>query len=131
MMHAAGPEMRAEVLLAGLAKSAFPAGRVNPRYTHRCAQQVQNTTGTLINDGSYDLVTRCDGKKSRGGTTFDFIQLGVADAAIIHLEQDFSGRGHWYRNMFQHQAIIAIVKYTHMVNAHGPHQAFSTWTCRV
>ena len=70
---------------------------MNPRNPDPFTVQAKVAVRAFLDDSAHDLVARNHGQCSRRGATFNLVQLGVADAAGMNLDQDLrvlrTGRG--------------------------------------
>ena len=88
------PELLAEVLLAPAAEGAVPARGEDPGDADPIAEPEGARPRAQRRDPPDDLMAQDDRQARRGHPALDLVQLGMADAAGLHVDQHLAaGRG--------------------------------------
>ena len=87
------PRTVAEVLPAGPAVAARPAGPRQPGHTHPVPRGEPVRAGAALRDLAHDLVPRDERQLRVRELTVDHVEIGSADAAGPHAQQHLPGSG--------------------------------------
>jgi hypothetical protein len=86
----------AQVLLARAAEAAYPAGPTQPGHADAVAFSEPADAGAETSDGTDDFVAEHQRKLGVEKLAVSYVEIGAADAAGVHPDQDLAG--FWVRD---------------------------------
>lgn len=90
---AGGAKLRTEILLAAQAEWARSARGKDPGDADAVTPSIDRAKRAERFDSTHDLVAESYRKVRRGRSAFDFVHLGVANAAGQHSDQELAAKG--------------------------------------
>ena len=104
----------ANVFSAFAAVSTSSATPKNPRHSDSLIQKFFGDNFSQFHDAADDFVPgserTLDEFRERGPVSADEMQIGMADAAGLHLQKNFAFLGNWTRNIFDYKWLAEFVK---------------------
>jgi hypothetical protein len=118
---AGGAELFTQILPIRAAPGAYPAGGKDPAHADTVANLEPGYPGPSLDYPSHDLMTGNHREKRRWRAAFDFIKLGVTDAAGPYLQNDLIGCYHGIRCMTRCQGAPFNSQVAYLVDKKGAH----------
>ena len=119
---AGGAEIGAEVLVAGSRQTRSAAGGMDPGHPDPLARRQAARPLAAGRHPADHLVAEDDRQARRGRPPLDLVQLGVADAAGGHADEDLSGAGNGLGQLGRLQGARVVPELSEAAKDHRSHR---------